>query len=122
MTNASTDDIEKDLHRSLPEYAAYQDPRGIDTMRRVLTAYAFSNPAVGYCQAMNLVVASFLIFMSEEQCFWCLSILCDRLLPGYYRFVSYFRHFSSALLRLAHVEPVQLSGRLLRSIRQHADF
>ena len=53
-------------------------------MRRVLTAYAFSNPAVGYCQAMNLVVASFLIFMSEEQCFWCLSMLCERLLPGYY--------------------------------------
>lgn len=71
-------------------------------MRRVLTAYAWSNPAVGYCQvsnskfvsllsakydlqAMNLVVASFLIYMSEEQCFWCLSVLCDRLLPGYYR-------------------------------------
>lgn len=83
-TNSATEDIEKDLHRSLPEYAAYQSKRGIDTMRRVLTAYAFSNPAVGYCQAMNLVVASFLIFMSEEQCFWCLSILCDRLLPGYY--------------------------------------
>ncbi|KAJ8296851.1 putative GTPase-activating protein [Rhodotorula toruloides] len=82
--SASTDDIEKDLHRSLPEYPAYQDVKGIDTMRRVLTAYAWSNPALGYCQAMNLVTASFLIYMSEEQCFWCLSVLCDRLLPGYY--------------------------------------
>lgn len=34
---------------------------------------------------MNLVTASFLIYMSEEQCFWCLTVLCDRLLPGYYR-------------------------------------
>ncbi|GAA5922571.1 uncharacterized protein JCM15063_003347 [Sporobolomyces koalae] len=82
--SASTDDIEKDLHRSLPEYPAYQDARGIDAMRRVLTAYAWSNPTLGYCQAMNLIVASFLIYMSEEQCFWCLSILCDRMLPGYY--------------------------------------
>ncbi|ORY75652.1 rab-GTPase-TBC domain-domain-containing protein [Leucosporidium creatinivorum] len=82
--SASTDDIEKDLHRSLPEYAAYQDKVGIDTMRRVLTAYSWSNPALGYCQAMNLITASFLIYMSEEQCFWCLTVLCDRLLPGYY--------------------------------------
>ncbi|GAA6001680.1 hypothetical protein JCM10207_002263 [Rhodosporidiobolus poonsookiae] len=82
--SASTDDIEKDLHRSLPEYAAYQDSRGIDTMRRVLTAYAWSNPALGYCQAMNLVTSAFLIYMSEEQCFWCLTVLCDRMLPGYY--------------------------------------
>ncbi|KAK4058097.1 hypothetical protein OIO90_000836 [Microbotryomycetes sp. JL221] len=82
--SASTDDIEKDLHRSLPEYAAYQDTLGIDTMRRVLTAYSWSNPALGYCQAMNLIAASFLIYMSEEQCFWCLTVLCDRLLPGYY--------------------------------------
>ncbi|KAM0793168.1 hypothetical protein ACM66B_000642 [Microbotryomycetes sp. NB124-2] len=82
--SASTDDIEKDLHRSLPEYAAYQDKLGIDTMRRVLTAYSWSNPALGYCQAMNLIAASFLIYMSEEQCFWCLTVLCDRLLPGYY--------------------------------------
>ena len=40
---------------------------------------------VGIEQAMNLIVASFLIYMSEEQCFWCLSVLCDRMLPGYYR-------------------------------------
>jgi len=82
--SASTDDIEKDLHRSLPEYAAYQSKTGIDTMRRVLTAYAWSNPALGYCQAMNLITASFLIYMSEEQCFWTLTVLCDRLVPGYY--------------------------------------
>lgn len=83
-TSQATEEIEKDLNRSLPEYSAYQDEEGINRLRRVLTVYSWKNPDVGYCQAMNIVIAAFLIYMSEEQAFWCLNVLCDKMLPGYY--------------------------------------
>lgn len=88
-TSLAIDEISKDLNRSLPEYAAYQDPQGIERLRRVLTAYSWKNPEIGYCQAMNIVVAALLIYMSEEQAYWCLNVLCDRIVPGYYSKTMY---------------------------------
>ncbi len=78
------EDIEKDLHRSLPEYPAYQSTVGIDALRRVSCGLLQKKSFIGYCQAMNLIVSVLLIFTNEENAFWILSSICEIYLPDYY--------------------------------------
>lgn len=77
--------IELDLRRSMPEHPYYQCDQGIDSLRRVLTAYAFRNPLVSYCQGMNFIASSLLLYMSEEDAFWTLAYLCEDCFPELWR-------------------------------------
>ncbi|CAM6034669.1 unnamed protein product [Sphagnum compactum] len=75
--------IEKDLPRTFPGHPAL-DEDGLNMLRRLLTAYARHNPAVGYCQAMNFLAALLLLLMPEENAFWTLTGIIDNYFGGYY--------------------------------------
>lgn len=47
-------------------------PGGQAALRRVLRAYSYYDPEVGYCQGMNFIAGMFLTVMSEEEAFWLL--------------------------------------------------
>lgn len=59
------------------------EPEIIAQLRRVLSAFAIFNPAIGYCQSLNFLGGMLLLFVeTEEQAFWLLNIITRVYLPG----------------------------------------
>ncbi|EIW67400.1 hypothetical protein TREMEDRAFT_11606, partial [Tremella mesenterica DSM 1558] len=76
-------EIEKDVGRTFPGNVFFGgDGPGVAKLRRVLIAYSWHNPSVGYCQGMNMLAATLLLTHSdEEQAYWVLLSIIERLLP-----------------------------------------
>lgn len=80
------DQIDMDTHRTFPTnvFFAGSGP-GVAKLRRVLIAYSWRDPIIGYCQGMNVLAALLLlVFPEEEEAFWMLASLLERVLPSDY--------------------------------------
>ncbi|KAF3138020.1 hypothetical protein TWF569_009102 [Orbilia oligospora] len=98
--------IERDLHRTHPDNIHFKPEQKyplsngakltkhkqsnskivetpiIQSLRRVLTAFAVYVPRIGYCQSLNFWAGMLLLFMDEEKSFWMLYIITHQYLPG----------------------------------------
>ena len=56
----------------------------VQSLRRVLQAFAVHNPSVGYCQSLNFIAGLLLLFLDEdeEKSFILLNIVTNTHLPG----------------------------------------
>jgi hypothetical protein len=87
----ATRQIDADLHRTVPEEdkTLWSDEKS-KMMRRVLVAYSFFNPTLGYCQGLNYIVARLLLFVDEVEAFFLLTKML-RLVPDDY-YTTMVRH------------------------------
>ncbi|KAH9506526.1 TBC1 domain member 2A [Dermatophagoides farinae] len=86
VLDPSAKQIELDLLRTLPNNRHFEnlESDGIERLRRVLLAYSLHNPSVGYCQGLNRLAAVALLFMPEEDAFWCLVAIVETIMPKDY--------------------------------------
>uniref|UniRef100_A0A0P4WC33 TBC1 domain family member 2B n=2 Tax=Scylla olivacea TaxID=85551 RepID=A0A0P4WC33_SCYOL len=86
VLDPATKQIELDLLRTLPNNRHYEAMHsdGIAKLRRVLLAFSRHNPCVGYCQGLNRLAAIALLFLNEEDAFWCLIYIVEYLMPPDY--------------------------------------
>ncbi|KAL4897272.1 rab-GTPase-TBC domain-containing protein [Aspergillus ambiguus] len=107
-TNDDKEHIERDLHRTFPDNVHFKpenadelsksgassgsshlrhgsvivETQMIQSLRRVLYAFALHNPQVGYTQSLNFITGMLLLFLPEEKAFWMLHIITTVYLPG----------------------------------------
>ncbi|KAI3351402.1 hypothetical protein L3Q82_020209 [Scortum barcoo] len=79
--------IQLDLHRTLTTNQYFSSPSSpaLQQLRRVLLAFSWQHPDIGYCQGLNRLAAiALLVLQSEEDAFWCLVAVVESIMPQDY--------------------------------------
>lgn len=89
--------IEKDLNRTFPS-ESYYTAEIKESIKRVLRAYVWRNPTVGYIQGMNyLVFRLWKVLQTEEETFWTFAMVVETYMPPDY-YVDMYGAISSAAI------------------------
>ncbi|SBS86134.1 GTPase-activating protein, putative [Plasmodium ovale curtisi] len=72
--------IKKDINRTYPKHILFKNnyEKGQNILFNVLKAYSNYNKDLGYCQGMAFIVATFILYMNEEDAFFMLIALLDK--------------------------------------------
>ena len=81
--------MEKDLQRTFPIHKIYKNEESINSLRIILKRYSVRNKEIGYCQSMNFLGGILLLFLNENDSFWMLSYLIEKICC---LFDEYFYH------------------------------
>ncbi|CAD6187264.1 unnamed protein product [Caenorhabditis auriculariae] len=72
--------INLDLLRTMPNNVHFMSAtsKGISQLQQVLRAFCLHNPEIGYCQGMNFLTATALLFVGPEDAFWFLIAITEK--------------------------------------------
>lgn len=76
--------IELDACRTFPDNATFKEIDGAEKLKRVLVAFSWITPSIGYTQSMNFLCGMLLLNVDEEQAFWILKACIEIVLPPDY--------------------------------------
>ncbi|CAL8357953.1 unnamed protein product [Merluccius merluccius] len=79
--------IQLDLHRTLTTNEHFSSPSSpaLQKLKRILLAFSWQNPTIGYCQGLNRLAAiGLLVLQDEEDAFWCLVAVVEVIMPQDY--------------------------------------
>ena len=90
----------QDVERTFPGHPYFESAKGLESLRRVLSAFAVHNADIGYCQSINFVTgASPVLFThSEQPCIRLHHVVVARFVTLHKRTCA--RHLSGFLLLL----------------------
>ncbi|CAD5234909.1 unnamed protein product [Bursaphelenchus xylophilus] len=78
--------INLDLLRTMPSNVHFMSAscKGVNHLQAVLRSFCLHNPSLGYCQGMNFLAATALLFVSPEDAFWFLIAVTERYFDSSY--------------------------------------